>query len=382
MKLSASIIAIGSEITSGEVVNSNAAWISGRLEDLGLPIKCHIAVPDDREIVLAALEQMVQSTDVVFVTGGLGPTSDDFTREVVASFLGKKLKFDERAWVQLVDKLNQRGLLVRENHKQQCFFPYEAELLDNPVGTAPGFYAVKNDKRFFILPGPPREIQGMWEKSIFPRLQTLSIMKEKELYIWNCLGVPESEVAEVVEKTMSGSGFQLGYRANVPYVKVKVWAPVNSDSEPWLNKLDKALAPWLVGVGNTDPLETWLESLLKYDQVHILDYITQGRLASRIEGVREKRKDLQEGLKNMDIVIHLKPGENLDHERLMQGSCSFLLSPVAEGNRFVVRSRLGDNQLNVEKEMPHRLSLRSKRGRFYCTEEAIYLWSEFLKSHP
>jgi nicotinamide-nucleotide amidase len=118
--LSAQLLTIGTEITSGEVVNSNASWLSLRLEEMGVRVRTHLTVRDCKEEILHALSFLNESKLIV-VTGGLGPTSDDITRECMALFTRDTLEFDERVWRDLQTLYAQRGLPLREAHKWQCF---------------------------------------------------------------------------------------------------------------------------------------------------------------------------------------------------------------------------------------------------------------------
>ncbi len=377
-KHKASIIAVGTEITTGEVINTNAAWLSERLDSIGVKVVQHLAVADDRESIQTALDYAQTLGDFIFVTGGLGPTSDDFTREVISKWTGKPLVFDDTAWSFLIDLLMQRGLSVRENHKQECFFPKHAILLKNVIGTANGFLTEKGTTQVFVLPGPPREIQAMWEPEVVPRLNNYSIQKTEELHIWNCLGAPESEVAETVERVLEGSGLAVGYRANIPYVKVKIWTQKGSSDEVWLHKVDEALSQWLVGKGKTDPIENWLRSLVGFGSVLIFDSVTHGRLASRIETFRDSGAALITPFPPIELISHLSGDRAFRDVSDEKADCILKIEAVSD-QEFEVQLLANKIDKSERKTLPHRLSLKVKRGRLYATEEAIHFWTEGLK---
>lgn len=241
----ASILAIGTEITSGEINNTNVKWFAERLEALGFDVVLHMAVPDDRPQMMSALNYLQSQSEILIVSGGLGPTSDDFTREVVAKWAGDVLEFSQEAWDFLEDISMQRGLKLREAHKQQCQFPGHSEILNNRIGTAHGFYLKKDATHCFVLPGPPKEIETMWELSVLPKLEALRPPSSPRLHRWTCTGVPESEVAELVEACLKNSGCKIGYRASKPNVHVKVWVPADVDAEEYIKKLDALLKPFM-----------------------------------------------------------------------------------------------------------------------------------------
>src|SRR2546423_11411812 len=120
----ASVLAIGTELTTGQITNRNAPWISERLVQLGVEVVLHETVADDRSAIEAALNRCSQVSRLIFVTGGLGPTTDDFTRECIAQWAGRKLHFYEESWKKIVTRLSRLGIPVAEANRQQCFLPH------------------------------------------------------------------------------------------------------------------------------------------------------------------------------------------------------------------------------------------------------------------
>ena len=240
--MEAALLTIGTEITSGEITNTNSVWLSERLEALGFPIVAQVSVPDNSKLIQWALDCMSQKSTLLVLTGGLGPTSDDITRQELASWCQKKLLFNDEAWADVNQRLNSRGVPVRESHKQQCYFQEGAELLSNHHGTAKGFYVQKDKLHIFVLPGPPRELEPMWETYVTPYLLKLPRSLDYGIRRWTLTNVPESEVAELVEEVMKGCSVVLGYRASKPTVRVKVKYQL-SDAQALkrLEELDKRL---------------------------------------------------------------------------------------------------------------------------------------------
>lgn len=227
----AAVLCIGTEITDGEILNKNAKWLSEKLSEFHLRVQLHLAIPDERNLIFNAIDWALQSAHFVFITGGLGPTSDDFTREVVSDFFKKPLFFDQEVYNHLEEKFQKKGRRLIEGHKNQCYFPEGSHLLKNPVGTADGFWfstdSSSNDQKYiFVLPGPPREIDGIWDPYLIQVLKGFHFPQRFVLIKWKLEGLPESEIAERTEKIFENLGCTLGYRASKPNVYVKLWVPV------------------------------------------------------------------------------------------------------------------------------------------------------------
>ncbi len=223
---SASIIAIGTEITDGQIVNSNAQWLSQKLQDIGIKIDLHLCAPDEPDLMAKTMTLAQQQSSLIFICGGLGPTSDDITRNVISELLGLPLQLSEHAWQEVQLKLQSRNVIVRDAHQQQCFFPKGAKILPNSVGVAPGFYFEHNSHHYWVLPGPPHEIESIWQNGVAEHLNTqFSQHSQQHLTTWLCLGSPESELAHLAENHFKSYSFEkkLGYRLLAPYVEIKLW---------------------------------------------------------------------------------------------------------------------------------------------------------------
>lgn len=360
-----SIVAIGTEITAGEVVNSNAAWLSTELELLGFEVTHHLAVPDDKVLMLDAFDFLKTKTDLIVTTGGLGPTTDDFTADVVAQWLGKEFQFNEEVWSDLQRLLADRGLTIRGAHKTQCWFPEDARIFGNPVGSARGFYSESADKKVLVLPGPPREIQGMWEQSVAEFLNQMPKAEKKLLKKWTCLGIPESELAEITETLFKDSGLVLGYRASVPYVQLKVWFDSETQFNEWRPKVEEAIAEWLVTVDGKDAILNLIEKL-PLGEVHIYDSFSEGYLNSRLweSGLSEN--------------FHMITTSLLDRGLPAGGKTILFLEKNATGVE-VEAGVLTDDHSEAEKIVfPYKIPLNSKRAQKYFVEMAFQIWARML----
>ena len=371
----ASILAVGTEITSGEILNRNSTWIAARLEELGIPIRWMQSVPDDRELILKALKHLASESPFLFVTGGLGPTTDDFTRDVIAQFVGQTLCFREESWQRLIDIYQNRGLPLREAHRQQCQFPEGARVLANPVGTAEGFLVEGGGVRIFALPGPPREVEGVFNQDILPILQGLSIERTTALTKIICLGAPESEVAEIVEEVMRGQPVTLGYRASFPYVHVKVWHPIGET--PWLGTLRERLKTWEVGEGAFDMAVQWLDTLKDLKKVRIVDEATGGRLAQRLETLTREREMKELEIEVITYFSSLSLRSRGTYREPVDGVFSVHLK--GQSHQYRVSANLEGQAISKTLEIPYRIPPTSERGRIYMAEHALCTWFEFMR---
>jgi len=171
----ASIVAVGTELLFGQTINTNAAYISQRLHELGIGVVEHFVVGDNAERFKRVLEDAFREADIVITTGGLGPTQDDLTKETLAEFMGVPLVFDAEAEQRMQQIFRELGAATyTENNKKQTFLPEGAVIFYNNAGTAPGFALEKNGKIVLALPGPPREMKRMFSESAEPYLAGLS----------------------------------------------------------------------------------------------------------------------------------------------------------------------------------------------------------------
>ena len=163
----AEIIAVGSELLGSTRADTNSLYLSGRLAELGIDLRIKSVVGDEREDLAMLLRQALERTDLVVLTGGLGPTDDDLTREVVADVLGLPMAIDEAIVAQIRARFEKRGLVMPEVNRRQGQVPRGAIVLDNPNGTAPGLFidhaGARGRRIVILLPGPPRELQPMFD---------------------------------------------------------------------------------------------------------------------------------------------------------------------------------------------------------------------------
>ena len=220
------VINTGTELMLGGTINTHLAFIARELFALGLRVQRQVTVPDG-EAIRDAVRDTFSKADIVLVTGGLGPTTDDITRDVVAELLGLKLEHDEEIWIAIQDRFRRRALKMSERVKLQALRPREATVLWNPHGTAPGLHFPANEKKgtphIFLLPGPPRELMPMVRGKLLPILATLVPPGAvQELRVFRALGIGESLVEEKVGEELIAMGLEVGYCARPGEVDVRL----------------------------------------------------------------------------------------------------------------------------------------------------------------
>lgn len=217
------VINTGSELLLGFVTNTHVGYIAQQIAPLGLKISRQTTVPDGPDIGGIFLEAMGRS-DIIFITGGLGPTSDDITRDIIADKLGRPLLRDERLMAWLDGFFLKRGLALAQMNYRQADYPEGAEILENQNGTAPGLYIQEQGKNIFLLPGPPRELHPMFETKVIPLLKSL-IVREKLFHcrILRMTGIGESALAHQVEPALAAlQGLEIGYCARIGEVDLRL----------------------------------------------------------------------------------------------------------------------------------------------------------------
>jgi nicotinamide-nucleotide amidase len=168
----ASVLAVGTELLFGQIVNTNAAYISRELQSLGVDVLYHYTVGDNADRMRDALRRALDETDLVIASGGLGPTQDDMTKEIIAEVAGARLIPDDRALAEIASFFEKIGREMTDNNRKQALLPEGATVFYNARGTAPGFAIEFGGKTVIALPGPPSELIAMFESSVISYLGT------------------------------------------------------------------------------------------------------------------------------------------------------------------------------------------------------------------
>ncbi len=192
----AEILSVGDEVVSGQIADTNAAWLSQRLGDLGVAVLAHAAVRDTRAGIIDAVDRAAGRAEVVVISGGIGPTHDDLTREAVAEAAGADLVPDAAALEHIRAIFARRGLEMPGSNAKQARVPAGGDLLPNTNGTAAGFRVTIGDAEVFVLPGVPPEMKQMFDDEVVPRLPEIDgAIAVRAL---KCFGMSESTIAETL----------------------------------------------------------------------------------------------------------------------------------------------------------------------------------------
>ena len=286
------VLNTGTELLLGTVTNSHLAYFGQELFPLGLRIERQSTIPDGAAI-RGALVDAFSRCDILLVTGGLGPTSDDVTREIAAELLGFRLQMDEAVASAIRDRLSRRSILLRERMLRQAMVPEGATVLPNAHGTAPGLYIPPvitpslSTPHLFLLPGPPRELKPMFTKHVRPLLQHIrGDLPDRDYRNYHIVGMGESAVEELIGMELSLRGdIEVGYCARPNEVDFRLIAsrPILDEVEP---KVIEALGRHLVSTRGDQIEEVVVKRLTDLRKTLALaESCTGGLLANRITNV-------------------------------------------------------------------------------------------------
>lgn len=241
----AEIVAIGTELTSGQKLDTNSQWLSLQLADLGIPVHYHTTVADDFAANLEVLRLATLRADVVLITGGLGPTLDDLTRQVLAELAGVELELHPPSLQFIEGFFRHRGREMPERNRTQALFPAGSVPLPNPVGTAPGIWmeleragSSRSICRIAALPGVPSEMHRMFTEQVRPRLPGgANVIRRVRI---NCFGLGESHTEQLLgELTARGRDPEIGITAHEATITLRIVAQGRAERE-CLDKIEAA----------------------------------------------------------------------------------------------------------------------------------------------
>lgn len=241
--MTAIILSIGDELVLGQTVDTNSAWLSQQLAAVGCQVLMHMTVSDDQHAIESAIRDAAGRCDCLIVSGGLGPTEDDLTRDALAAVLGTPLELNEE-WVKKLEEFFlARGRPMPERNKVQAMVPREADMIENTCGTAPGLYAQIGSCHVYIVPGVPKEMKAMFEPDVLPVIREKSggaVILSRTLHTF---GLGESSIAELLGDLMNRSrNPSVGTTVSQGIVSLRINARFSSraQAEAELEKTDAA----------------------------------------------------------------------------------------------------------------------------------------------
>jgi nicotinamide-nucleotide amidase len=306
--MKACILAVGSEMLTPFKVDTNSLAITERLNAIGYDVRMKAVVGDDLDELSTLVASVLGWADLVMITGGLGPTEDDLTREAVARVLGVPLELDERILDNLRERFAKRGFKMTDNNRRQAMVPRGAAVLENPNGSAPGLWLTQGKTQLVLLPGPPREMKPMLEAFVTTRLAPKMSGAGLFRRVLKITGRPESEVDAVVQPiysqwTTQAVPITTTILAALGQIELHLTASASSKAEadaaldPAVRLLADALGPSVYSVDGR-PLEAVVGDLLRQRglTIAVAESCSGGLLASRLTDVAGSSDYVERGV--------------------------------------------------------------------------------------
>ena len=302
-------VAIGTELLLGQIVNSNAAWIGEKLALAGIDCVYHVTIGDNRQRMIDTIQQALDRSDAVIVSGGLGPTQDDITREVIAEVMGVGLTRDDEIAERIRDRFESRGRVMSDNNLRQADIPDGGAAIPQMPGTAPGLICPVGDKVIYAVPGVPFEMKMMVEECVIPDLQrragVTAVIKSRVLKTW---GQSESGLDEMLTERMAhldktGRATIAFQASGIEGLKVRVTVKANSEEEATrILAEEEAEVRDVIGVyvfGTDDEtMESVVLQLLRERHLTraVAESVTGGMVAARLTSVPGSSDVLRGGI--------------------------------------------------------------------------------------
>ena len=287
------LISVGTEILMGNIVNTNAAWLAKECAALGLSCFYQSVVGDNEDRLKEQMKTSLERSDIVILTGGLGPTTDDLTKETAALLMGKKLVTDQHSLERVKAYFQVRGMEMTENNKKQALVPEGARVLDNDNGTAPGLILESGEKCMILLPGPPNEMKPLFEAQVKPFLKALSPCILYSRTVKLC-GIGESKAAAIVQDMIDAQeNPTIAPYAKTGEVHFRVTAQAKNEKEgkklvkPVVKELKRRFGQAVFATKEEETLEKVLAELLleKGMTIAFAESCTGGMIAGRLVNV-------------------------------------------------------------------------------------------------
>lgn len=293
-KILAELLTIGDEILYGQIVDTNSQWMSVELDRLGIKVIRKTTVGDQEEEMLTAFAEAEKRADIILITGGLGPTSDDLTKPCLAKYFNCGLILNEEALAEVTEFFKSRGRELTEVNRQQAMLPAACEKVTNEIGTAPGMWFNKTGKIFMSMPGVPHEMKLMMTKHVLPRLK--ATFKTPVIYhkVIRTIGIGESVLAEKIadwEKALP-EHIGLAYLPNLGEVKLRItgfgdsYESLEAEINLLTEKLEERAGQFIFGYGE-DPIELVIGKTLKAKKLtlSVAESCTGGYLSHLITSI-------------------------------------------------------------------------------------------------
>ena len=292
--INAELLTIGDEILYGQIVDTNSQWMSVELDKIGIKVIRKTTVGDVEQDMLTAFAEAESRVDIILITGGLGPTSDDLTKPVLAKYFNCGLQINEEALTEVTEFFISRGRELTEINRQQAALPTACEKITNAMGTAPGMWFNKGNKVFMSMPGVPHEMKKMMTEQVLPRLKQKYLLPVIHHKVIRTIGLGESFLAEKIadwEKALP-THLKLAYLPSLGEVKLRLTGfgdslpQLQKETDEQVVKLKELVGQFIYGYGE-EPIEVAIGKLLKEKKLNlsIAESCTGGYLSHLITSV-------------------------------------------------------------------------------------------------
>lgn len=328
------LICVGTELLLGNILNTNAKYLAEKCAELGLSLYYQTVVGDNDSRLTEMIKAAFERSDVVIFTGGLGPTSDDITKEVVSETFGLPLVYDEKAAENMTERLNRFGVEITENNYKQAYVPEGSMVLYNHNGTAPGILVEKNGKIAILLPGPPKEMQPMFEEYCVPFFKKRSGLEIDSVMV-KLIGIGESSAAAKIEDIIEGNtNPTVAPYAKQSQVHLRITAAAKNADEcknmiaPVLKEIRDRLGEYIYTTDAAKDIEDVVYDLLKEKNLTITtaESCTGGLLAGKIINVSGASDVYKEGYVTYSDEAKMKnlgvSKETLDQYSAVSSQCA------------------------------------------------------------
>lgn len=295
--MNAEIICIGSEILLGNIIDTNSQFLSENLTSFGINVFFHTCVGDNENRLAETLKIALNRSNIIFITGGLGPTVDDITKQVIAKTLKINLVENSQLKNTIISKFKEKNIAMPLNNLKQAQIFENSKIFTNEIGTAPGLaLTYKNKTTIIVLPGPPNELIPMFKNEVEPFLQKLkqNIIKSKNVYLY---GIAESEVDEKIENLLKLKNPSVGIYAKPGEIRLRVSCKAknekicNDEIEKIVNKIKSKLKNHIVGIDIESMENALVKTAIEHNQtISVAESCTGGNIASKIVSIKNASK--------------------------------------------------------------------------------------------
>lgn len=295
------IISVGSELLLGNTINTNATFISMKLAELGIDIFYHTVVGDNANRLKDVTKLASSRSDLIIYTGGLGPTKDDLTKEVVSETLGIELELNNIYLENIKEYFKKKNTKMTENNIKQAYIPKGGKILNNDIGTAPGIFLNWKDKKIVFLPGPPNEMKTMFNNYTVPLLKQENIIKSKVI---KTMGIGESSLEELIKDIIANqSNPTIATYAKQGQVEIRVTGKGRSEKEvnqlinPIIDKINKKVGNYIYSYNDESIEEVFFQLLKKNNMtVGFCESCTGGLVSSRFTALAGASQVFERGI--------------------------------------------------------------------------------------